>query len=226
MHSETCVLRIGLVQYHPSGKVTTFMACVRRVLFLGAVLWLSGCATTSSGDSSSLLTKIAEAVGLQKPEAPEIPEMQKPPRKIALAMHAGQNLNAGAGDKALSAIVRVYKLKQTSAFYSAPYDTFLSPDKERAVLGVDLIEVREFNLVPGQVYEATETLSREAGYIGVVTLFMAPAPQRWRAAFTAAEAEASGVRLGVHACSITLGKGAATDQAKMSAITNTPSRCN
>ena len=101
----------------------------------------------------------------------------------------------------------------------------MSPEKEKAALGADLIEVREFNLVPGQMYEVTETVSREAGYIAVVTLFMSPAPKRWRIAFSAADAEAAGITLGLHACSLTLGKGAASDLGKLADSGNSPARC-
>lgn len=169
-----------------------------------------------------------ESVGLKKPELPkppELPEFQKPQRNVELKLHAGDNLNSGATDKPLSLIARVYKLKQTGAFYSAPYDTFLSPEKEKQVLGADLLEVRELSLIPGQRYEVTEKVSRESNYIGIVMLFRSPAPQRWRAAFAAQEAEASGIIIGLHGCSLTLGKGASTDQSNIAALISTPSRC-
>lgn len=166
-----------------------------------------------------------EAVGLQAPKVPEIPELQKPPRKVAMRLHAGGNLNAGATDTPLSVITRIYKLKQTSAFYAAPYESFLSPEKERAAIGADLMEVREIHLVPGQLYEITEMVSREAAYIGVVTLFMSPAPRRWRVAFPAADADTLGVTIGLHGCSLTIGKGAGSDQAKLADASMSPARC-
>jgi type VI secretion system protein VasD len=204
--------------------------CCKQFLLGLAVLLLGGCSTVSGEPST--LSKMAdlalEAVGMKKPEVPavpEMPEMQKPPRKVALRLHAGSNLNAGATDTPLSLITRIYKLRQTAAFYATPYDSFLSPEKEKAALGADLIEVREINLVPGQVYEVTETVSREAGYIAVVTMFMSPAPKRWRIAFAAADAETMGITLGLHACSLTLGKGAASDLAKLADSGNAPARC-
>jgi type VI secretion system protein VasD len=190
------------------------------------VLLLSGCSTVGEPSTLSKMADLAlEAVGLQKSAASESPDRQKPARKVALRLHAGTNLNAGVTGTPLSLITRVYKLRQTTVFYATPYDDFLSPEKEKAALGADLIEVREFNLVPGQMYEVTETVSREAGYIAVVTLFMSPAPKRWRIAFSAADAEAAGITLGLHACSLTLGKGAASDLGKLADSGNSPARC-
>jgi type VI secretion system protein VasD len=193
---------------------------------LGSALSLTGCTAVSAVSAAANIANFAlESTGLKKPDLPELPEFQKPPRNVALKLHAGSNLNAGTTGKPLSLITRVYKLKQTAAFYSAPYDTFLSPEKEKALLGADLIEVRELSLIPGQLYEVNEKVSRESAYIGVVTLFRVPAPQRWRAAFIAAEAETSGITMGLHACSLTIGKGASTDQVHIAQASNIPSRC-
>jgi type VI secretion system protein VasD len=198
----------------------------KAILLAGSVL-LSACSTMGAISAVGKVADIAlETIGFKKPEPPpELPEFQKPPRNVALKLHAGGNLNSGAGDKPLSVIARVYKLKQTGAFYSAPYDAFLSPEKEKQLLGADLIEVREVNLIPGQLYEVTEKVSRESNYVGIVSLFREPAPQRWRAAFDAKDAESSGIIVGLHACSLTVGKGATTDQLNIANSAGTPSRC-
>jgi type VI secretion system protein VasD len=193
---------------------------------LGGALILSACTAVGAVSAATKVANFAlESTGLKKPDLPELPDFQKPPRNVVFKLHAGSNLNAGVTGKPLSLITRVYKLKQTAAFYSAPYDTFLSPEKEKALLGADLVEVRELSLVPGQLYEVTEKVSRESAYIGVVTLFRAPAPQRWRAAFAAADAETSGITVGLHACSMTVGKGAPTDQVTIAETGNIPARC-
>jgi type VI secretion system protein VasD len=187
---------------------------------------LSACGTTGLVSAVGKVADIAlEATGFKKPEIPEIPDLQKPPRNVSLKLHAGDNLNAGTADKSLSLVAKIYKLKQTEAFYATPYDSFLSPEKEKQALGADLLEVREISLIPGQLYEVIEKVSRESSYIGVVTLFRTPAPQRWRAAFASKDAETSGITLGIHACSLTVGKGAASDQVKLATLAVTPARC-
>jgi type VI secretion system protein VasD len=203
---------------------------MRPLLILTYILFCASLSACANGSTPlSAVGKIAdialEATGLKKPAVPEIPDLQKPPRNVALKLHAGENLNAGTTEKPLSLVARVYKLKQTGTFYSAPYDAFLTPEKEKQVLGADLLEVREINLVPGQLYEVIEKVSRESSYIGVVALFRAPAPQRWRAAFAAKDAETQGVTMGLHACSFTLGKGAVSDQANVVTDAAPPARC-
>jgi type VI secretion system protein VasD len=142
-----------------------------------------------------------QLLGLKAPA--EVPDAQKPVRKIAIRLQAADNLNSDAGGRPLALVARIYKLRQNSAFEQAPYDSFLSAQKEKEVLGADLLEVREVMLIPGQRYETVEKVSREAYYVGVVALFRSPAQQRWRLAFEAGAAEKSGISIGAGACAIT-----------------------
>jgi type VI secretion system protein VasD len=181
------------------------MAHRPSLLFLSrslACLLLAGCAGGSGPSPAGLL----EAAGLRKP-AP-LPEAQQPPRNITMRLHASQRLNLDARGQPLALLVRVYKLRQRTAFDQAPYAAFLSPERERELLGADLLDVRELTLVPGQQMELKDKLSREAGWIGVVALFHSPPPQGWRLALAAADAEQAGVTIGLHACSMTANGGA------------------
>jgi type VI secretion system protein VasD len=147
-----------------------------------------------------------EATGLRQP--PELTDAQKPPRNIALRLHAADKLNVDASGQPLALVARIYKLRQSAAFEQAPLAVFLDPAAEKQALGADLVEVKEITLVPGQHYEIAEKVPREAGYVGVVALFHTPAAQRWRLAFAAADAERQGVTIGVHACALSVGSGA------------------
>lgn len=162
---------------------------------LAAVL-LSGCA------AGTIASAAMELAGLRKP--PELPELQKPPRQVAIRLHASANLNAGADGQPLALSARIYKLRQSAAFERASYHGFLNAHTERELLGADLVEVKEIQLIPGQRYEATESVGREASHIGVVALFRKPAAQRWRAAFAAADAEKNGITIGLHACALSV----------------------
>lgn len=180
-----------------------------RILgFLIPSILLSACA----GGAGPLPAGLLEATGLRKP--PPLPEAQQPSRKVALRLHAAKRLNLDAKGQPLALLVRVYKLRQRTAFDQAPYAAFLSPQQEREALGADLLEVRELTLVPGQQLELNEKLSREAGWLGVVALFHSPLPQGWRLAFAAPDAEQAGVTIGLHACAMTAnGSAAATGAA-------------
>lgn len=148
-------------------------------------------------------------------KGPELADAQKPARTVSVRLHAAAKLNTDARGRSLALVARVYKLRQSAAFESAPYAAFLSPQAEQAAFGADLVEVKEITLVPGQKYEVQEKVSREAGYIGIVALFNKPAPQRWRLAYSAAEAEPAGVTVGLYACSLASGAGAKAHPPKL-----------
>lgn len=171
---------------------------------LAGLMLLSGCA---GGAAAGLANAALQLAGLARP-APALPEAQQPPRKIQLRLHAGQRLNTDERGQSLALVARIYQLRQRAAFEQAPYDSFLDAQKEKAVLGADLLGVREVLLVPGQRHEVQELVSREAGYIGVVALFRAPAAQRWRATFAATAAEADGMTVGLHGCALSIGSAA------------------
>jgi len=171
---------------------------------------LSGC-----GGNGSLVDGALQASGLRKPAPSEAAQLaqQLQPRKVAVHLHAAPRLNLDTHGQPLALLVRVYTLRGSGAFNQAPYAAFLSPDAERAALGADLVDAREVMLVPGQHVDLDESLAPEAGYLGVVALFHTPQRQGWRVAFAAPEAEKAGVTLGLHACAMSVGEGAAASGA-------------
>ncbi|RZA29562.1 MAG: type VI secretion system lipoprotein TssJ [Lysobacteraceae bacterium] len=173
------------------------MRTISALAVISAAWVLAGCG------SNGLANAALEATGLRKP--PELPEAQKPPRNVALRLHASPKLNVDKRGQPLALAVRLYKLRQKDAFERAPYSAFLNPQAERESLGADLVEVREIMLVPGQRYEITEKLSRETSHLAVVALFQRPAEQRWRTTAAAADAERDGLSIGLHACALTVG---------------------
>ena len=160
---------------------------------------LPGCA----GDG--LAGRALEATGMRKPPQADA---FKPPRSIALRLHAAPRLNADAKGRPLALVARVYTLRQNAAFEAAPYATFLTPGADREAFGADLLEVKDVTLVPGQRYEVVEKVPREAAFVGIVALFHSPAPQRWRMSFAAADAESAGVTVALQACALSPGAGA------------------
>jgi len=168
------------------------------------------CLLPACSGEGALTGAAMEAAGLRKP-VPPVPEAQQAPRSVALRLHAARRLNVDARGQPLALLVRVYKLRQRAAFDQAPYAAFLSAQAERDALGTDLIDVKEVTLVPGQQLELADKLAREAAYLGVVALFHSPARNGWRLAFAAPEAEKSGVTVGLHACAMSVGAGAAAN---------------
>jgi len=167
-------------------------------LLCGALL--PGCA----GDG--MAGRALAAAGIAK--APEIAEAQKPPRSLALRLHAAARLNVDSRGRPLALVARVYHLRQHAAFDAAPYDAFLTPGADLAAFGADVVATKDVTLVPGQRYEVVERVGREAGFVGIVALYHSPAAGRWRLAFNALEAEKAGVTVGLQACALGVGTGA------------------
>ena len=170
------------------------------MIVIAGFLAIQGCA------AGSIACAALKMAGIQKP--PELPDAQKPPRNVAIRLHAAQNLNAGKAVQPMALAARIFKLRQTATFQQMNFNAFLDPQTERQLLGNDLLEVKEVMLIPGQRYEVAEKVTREAYFIGVVALFQAPAEQRWRLSFSSADAEKSGITVGLHACAMTVGAGA------------------
>lgn len=168
-------------------------------LLLLGITGVSGCS------SASVAAKVAgniamAALGIPRSEAPAGPP---PPVVVQMHIEGGKNLNADSIGRPLSAIVRIYRLRAAEAFLGAPYASFGRTDREKESFGADLIAVKEFVLSPGQSIDIDEKLEPEVTYLGIVTVFRAPAPQRWRFAFAQSDLEKKTLNLGVHACAMT-----------------------
>lgn len=179
--------------------------------------------TSAPGFFSGLADSALAAVGLKKPEvpqAPAVPDSALPDYKVSWRVYASDSLNVDAQGHALALVVRFYKLKSPDAFLQLPYDTFGDPAKEKAALGDDLVAARELQLIPGQHYEATDKVMREARFIGIVALYREPLPGRWRYAFSTPDADKSGLHIGAHACamSVQVGEAVGTTSAASRAL--------
>ncbi len=179
------------------------MMKIKTLAWTLTALWLAGCGSVGGTPGSATGTAL-EIFGLKRPD---IPESQKPPRKVAVSIAAGKNLNTDPNGKPLALVVRIYKLKDTTSFYQAPFDTFVHPGQDKKVLGDDLIESREITLLPDRSYQWTESVPRQAGALAVVGLFYSPTIQRWRFAFDPVESEKTGILVGAHGCAFTVTKG-------------------
>lgn len=184
----------------------------KAVCVLAAVL-ASGCATQGGDRVDQLL----QLVGLKPPAPPQamqtLPSPPAPiPRQIILRLHAAEVLNTDHQGRSLSVVARVYKLRGSVAFQQASYEALAAASPDRAAPWTsEVLEVRELTLVPGQRHEVVETLPAEAARLAVVTLFRAPAEQRWRFVFDGRAS--TGITLGLHGCAMSVAEGAVVDAA-------------
>lgn len=177
-------------QYRHSHSAAAWLAS------LIATFFLAGCGSLPLAAAEIALG----ALGVKLPN-----DTIRTPKLVQIPLHieTAKNMNSGTDGQGLSVILRIYKLKHQHAFLTMPYSTFGYPDREREALGTSLLEVSELILAPGLTLDLKEKMPTDAAYLGVVALFRSPASYRWRFAFSAADAEKSGVTLGVHACAMT-----------------------
>lgn len=202
-------------------------------LVASSLVWLSGCSSAPKapidsiptelpssaapaeegflGGLKSLKDKALETVGLKEPPEsvakPKVPDSMLPDRRLSWRVHASTSLNITESGESLAVVLRFYQLKSPDAFLAAPMDAFADPTKEKQALGEDLMAVREVLMVPGRHHETIERMPRTSSHVGVVAMFRQPASGRWRYAFEANRAELTGLRLGVHACALSVQQG-------------------
>lgn len=176
-----------------------YIFAIRAGIVIAAIGTLTACSSVQIA-TDKLGEMALSALGVSVPEKPDVP---LPPRLVAIRMDAAQDMNAGDDGKGLSVILRLYKLKNQNAFMSTPYATFGNAEKEKEAMGDDIVEAREITVSPGQSIKLKELVTRESGYIGLVSLFRAPSPQRWRFAFASADASSKGITIGLHRCAMT-----------------------
>jgi type VI secretion system protein VasD len=194
---------------------------------------LGGCTASAPKLSEGLGNmgdKVLETIGYKKPEVPkvpelpEIPEAAKPDRTVNLRIAASESLNVDPSGNALSLVVRVYKLRNTTAFLAAPYETFGNVAREKEVLTDSLIEAREMVLLPGGQQQLKERWARDASYVGVVALYRVSNSTGWRFAFDLeAASSGDGLVVGAHACSLSVASGQNVRLAKAALPASTPS---
>ena len=194
----------------------------RILMLLLVALALAGCA--SGGGVGKAFNRTMESVGLRDIDHDERAGI----RTVPLRLYAGDNLNAGNGDRALATVVRVYHLRGIQRFGQAPFDVFMDEAREQAALGNELVQAREVVLTPGMRQQFDERLSPDTTHVAVVALFRAPASSRWRFAFDArhGEVEHDGITVGLHACALTTGSPALASSVPGDASSLVAVRCS
>ena len=101
-----------------------------------------------------------------------------PPTPIKIELQADEFVNPNENGDPAPVVVRVYQLKEVTAFEGAEY--FDLADDDNKVLGGDLIGVQEFELTPGESKDYDRSVSSEATHIGVIASFRDIDSAQWR----------------------------------------------
>jgi type VI secretion system protein VasD len=223
----------------------------QATMLYAVCLWgaLTGCASAPnlSEGLGNMGTKALEAIGYKKPElpaapaAPQAPAMPNMPplsslsntspgnaeRVIKLRITASDSLNVDANGNALSLVIRIYKLRDTTAFLNAPYEVFGNPAREKEILANAFIDVREVVLLPSGQYQLHDRWAGAATHLGVVALYRIAHSASWRYAFDlnatqpAAQPE-EGLVIGAHSCALSVGSGQPVRAVQASLTQSTP----
>lgn len=181
--------------------------CGLQVKTLSRLALISGVIAVALGMSGCASSAVLTAMGVKKVQGPS-------PKDVVIQVGTANNLNADAQGKGLSAVFRIYKLKDPAAFKQATSDKLLDAESAKAVLGPDLLESKEELLIPGQHYQFKQKVDSQNGYLGIAVFFRKPHPQRWKLVVANSDlAEGSPLILGVHACAINVTSGLADKKA-------------
>jgi type VI secretion system protein VasD len=102
-----------------------------------------------------------------------------PPGVIDLAISAGSDINPDPQGNAAPALVRVYQLASPVKFENG--DFFLLFEKEKDVLGPDLLGREEIAVAPGETKTLSQPLKPNATHVGVLAAFRDIDKASWRA---------------------------------------------
>lgn len=213
-----------LAGFAPSrARRSAFLSLLRILALPLLAAVLAGCASGGGGVGKAF-NRTLESVGLREIDHDERAGI----RTLPLRLYAGDNLNAGNGDRALATVVRIYHLRGIQRFEQAPFDAFMDEAREQAALGSELVQVREVVLTPGMRQQFDERLSAETTHVAVVALFRAPASSRWRFAFDArhGDVERDGITVGLHACALSSGSPALASSVPGDAASLVAARCS
>ena len=107
------------------------------------------------------------------------PEPPPPPTIVKLQIQSANIINADDSGQAAPVMLRIYELRETSAFGSA--DFFALFEREQATLAADLVRKQEFAIKPGDKKTLTLKPDDDVRALGVFAAFRQLDTAQWRA---------------------------------------------
>ncbi|HKS33488.1 MAG TPA: type VI secretion system lipoprotein TssJ [Enterobacteriaceae bacterium] len=93
-------------------------------------------------------------------------------KNLHLDIQAREAINNNAGGIALSTVIRVYQLKERTAFDSTDYPSLFAEDSQ--ALKADLLVEKDIRLQPGGAVTVDMPMDKNAQYVAVAGMFISP----------------------------------------------------
>jgi type VI secretion system protein VasD len=120
---------------------------------------------------------LLQACGSPPPAPPAV--VTEPPTVVNLKISSAANLNADANGAGAPVMLRIYQLRETSAFNSA--DFFSLFDKDQATLGSEMARKQELLIKPNDQQTLSLQLESDIKALGVFAAFRQLDSAQWRA---------------------------------------------
>jgi type VI secretion system protein VasD len=120
------------------------------------------------------------------------PKPPPPPKDVALRLSAAADVNPDSAGRASPLVVRVYQLRQVTAFKGAEF--FALYDHEKETLGADLVAAQEFEFKPGESRVVTFKGDPQVHTVAVMAAYRDLRNAVWRASFDLPPPPAKGAK--------------------------------
>jgi type VI secretion system protein VasD len=124
------------------------------------------------------------------------------PTQAALELRAASTLNPDDTGRPSPLRLRLYELKSISAFNSGDFNSLYQRDKE--VLGGDLVALEEIQVQPGMQKSFTRKLSPDTKFLGVLAPYRKIEQAGWRASMEVPAGKTTPVALDVDSLAVSL----------------------
>lgn len=125
--------------------------------------------------------------GAPKPKPPPLPVPRPapaapppPPTVLTAVLRAQANVNPDIRGRPSPVTVRVYLLRRRNLFEGA--DFFALYERDKDILGADVVDKEELQLMPGDTHQIEKQLTPEVAFIGVFAAFRDLERAQWRSA--------------------------------------------
>jgi len=134
--------------------------------------------------------------------APPPPPPPPPPTVLQATIIVLPNVNPDARGRPSPVVFRFYELKALAAFTTADFFALLDKDKE--ILGAELVAREEFQLMPGEQRKLERKVQADTRYIGAIAAFRDLERAQWRATMTVIPQRTSTVEIKLDGSKVTI----------------------